>query len=195
MADNKKPSKKQPASVTGYDAMLSGVVELLEQGRRTSARAVNTIMTATYWEIGRRIVEHEQSGKSKADYGKQIIDLLATDLTAKLGRGFGRSNIFQMRQFYSYYPNIVQTASAQSDEQIIQTVSGQFAVMRLPLASRFRGRTTLDSSQWTVQTPASFMRPKRYVAAGLFVSSTARFHAFLRTNGSFPQQGSHVEKG
>ena len=91
--------------------MLSGVVELLEQARRTSARVVNTIMTATYWEIGRRIVEHEQFGKSKADYGKQIIDHLASDLTAKLGRGFGRSNLFQMRQFYTYYPNIVQTLS------------------------------------------------------------------------------------
>ena len=53
--------------------MLSGVVELLEQARRTSARAVNSIMTATYWEIGRRIVEHEQFGKSKADYGKQVV--------------------------------------------------------------------------------------------------------------------------
>ncbi len=111
--------------------MLSGVVELLEQARRTSARVVNTIMTATYWEIGRRIVEYEQLGKSKADYGKQVIELLAADLTAKLGRGFGRSNLFQMRQFYTFYPNIVQTASAQSGEQIVQTLSGQLTVSEI----------------------------------------------------------------
>jgi predicted nuclease of restriction endonuclease-like (RecB) superfamily len=131
MADKTKLSKKQSASVTGYDAMLSCVVELLEQARRTSARAVNTIMTATYWEIGRRIVEHEQLGKNRADYGKQVIDLLAADLTAKLGRGFGRSNLFQMRQFYTYYPNIVQTVSAQSGNQIIQTLSGQLTVSEI----------------------------------------------------------------
>ena len=60
MADKEKPSKKQVVPVSGYDAMLSGMVELLEQARRTSARAVNTIMTVTYWEVGRRIVEYEQ---------------------------------------------------------------------------------------------------------------------------------------
>ncbi|MDD2271963.1 MAG: PDDEXK nuclease domain-containing protein [Desulfuromonadaceae bacterium] len=113
MADKEKRLKKQAPATTGYDVMLSGVVELLEQARSMSARAVNTIMTATYWEIGRRIVVHEQLGKNKADYGKQVIDLLAADLTAKLGRGFGRRNLFQMRQFYTYYPNIVQTVSAQ----------------------------------------------------------------------------------
>jgi predicted nuclease of restriction endonuclease-like (RecB) superfamily len=131
MAEKTKTLKKQAAPVTDYDAMLLGVVELLEQARRTSARAVNTIITATYWEVGRRIVEHEQLGKNKADYGKQVIDLLAADLTAKLGRGFGRSNLFQMRQFYTLYPNILQTVSAQSGEQIIQTLSGQFTVSEI----------------------------------------------------------------
>ncbi len=115
--------KKIPLPLaTNYDAMLSGVVELLEQARRTSARAVNTIMTATYWEIGRRIVEHEQLGKNKADYGKQVIDRLAADLTEKLGRGFGRRNLFQMRLFYTCFPNIVQTVSAQFEDRIIQTL-------------------------------------------------------------------------
>lgn len=131
MAEKKKPLHNQAAPVTDYDAMLFDVVNLLEQARRTSARAVNTIMTATYWEIGRRIVEHEQLGKNRADYGKQVIDLLAADLTAKLGRGFGRSNLFQMRQFYTFYPKIVQTVSAQSGEQIIQTLSGQLTVSEI----------------------------------------------------------------
>lgn len=71
---------------------------------------------------------HEQLGKNKADYGKQVIDLLVADLTVKLGRGFGRRNLFQMRQFYTFYPNIVQTVSAQSGEQIIRTLSGQLTV-------------------------------------------------------------------
>jgi hypothetical protein len=51
--------KKREARAVGYDAVLTGVVELLDAARRASARVVNSLMTATYWEIGRRIVEHE----------------------------------------------------------------------------------------------------------------------------------------
>ena len=63
--------KRKPISKTdslqGYDVVLTGVVELLETARRTTARAVNSIMTATYWEIGRRIVEFEQKGEKRAE--------------------------------------------------------------------------------------------------------------------------------
>ncbi len=98
-----------------YDSILSDLSELLEQSRRLTARSVNTIMTATYWEIGRRIVEVEQKGEERADYyGKEIVDRLAQDLTDKFGRGFGRSNLFQMRAFYLSYEKIVQTLSGQS---------------------------------------------------------------------------------
>lgn len=80
-----------------------------------AARSVNALMTATYWEIGRRIVEVDQKGEERADYyGKEIIDRLAKDLTDKFGRGFGRRNLFQMRAFYLAYEKIVQTVSAQS---------------------------------------------------------------------------------
>ncbi|MCF6159247.1 MAG: DUF1016 domain-containing protein [wastewater metagenome] len=113
--------------------MLSGVVDLLESARKTSIRTINTIMTATYWEIGRRIVEYEQGGRGKADYGKKLIDHLAIDLTKKFGRGFGRSNLFQMRSFYLAYAAIVQTPSGQlnnkSPSQIFQTSSGIFTSM------------------------------------------------------------------
>jgi hypothetical protein len=61
-----------------YDAMLDRVVGLIDDARRTSARTVNAIMTATYWLIGRHIVEFEQSGKSKAEYGEEVIDQLAS---------------------------------------------------------------------------------------------------------------------
>ena len=121
-------TKKIIAGTISYDSMFSGVAGLLEEARRTSARAVNSIMTATYWEIGRRIVDYEQRGKSKADYGKQVIDRLAVDLTERFGRGFRRSNLFQIRAFYLTYPNILQTASAKSEAQIVQTVSGQLSL-------------------------------------------------------------------
>src|SRR3990172_6323727 len=123
-----RKTKKVIAGTISYDSMFSGVAGLLEEARRTSARAVNSIMTATYWEIGRRIVDYEQRGKSKADYGKQVIDRLAVDLTERFGRGFRRSNLFQIRAFYLAYPNILQTASAKSEAQIVQTVSGQLSL-------------------------------------------------------------------
>ena len=118
MADKTKPSKKHSAPATGYDAMLSGVVELLEQARRTSARAVNTIMTATYWEIGRRIVEFEQAGATRAGYGTALIKHVSQDLTARFGRGFGPVNVSQMRKLYQCWPpeRIFQTSSEKSDD-------------------------------------------------------------------------------
>jgi hypothetical protein len=63
-------------------ALLSGVAQLLVQAKRASARSVNAVMTVAYWEIGRRIVEHEQRGKARAAYGEALIDTLARDLAA-----------------------------------------------------------------------------------------------------------------
>jgi hypothetical protein len=83
-----------------YDQTLSGFIELLEAARRTAARSVNALMTATYWEIGRRIVEIEQQGQERADYGDDLIKRLGKDLTLRFGRGFGWRNLFQMRSFY-----------------------------------------------------------------------------------------------
>ena len=71
-----------------YDAVLAGVVELLETARRASARVVNSLMTATYWEMGRRIVEGEQGGQRRASYGEVLIVRLAADLMPRFGRGF-----------------------------------------------------------------------------------------------------------
>lgn len=133
MSDKKNPGIKQPAPVTGYDAMLSGVVELLEQARRRSARAVNTIMTASYWEIGRRIVEHEQGGKGRAQYGTQLLERLSADLGMRFGRGFSVINLRSMRKFYECWPlsRIRQTISVESGTSqvptgIFQTESEKF---------------------------------------------------------------------
>lgn len=115
MAKRSKKSivKKNASALTDYAAILAGVVGVLESARRTSARSVNAIMTATYWEIGRLIVECEQGGHGRAEYGRQIVERLSQDLTARFGRGFGRRNLFQMRAFYLTYAKIVQTPSAQ----------------------------------------------------------------------------------
>src|SRR5216110_2817804 len=91
----KKPVEKRTGTLVetrgsgDYAKVLAGVTELLDAARRASARVVNSLMTATYWEIGRRIVEHEQAGKARADYGKELIQRLSLDLTKRFGRGFG----------------------------------------------------------------------------------------------------------
>lgn len=122
-----KKKVKQVVAAHEYDGLLSSVSELLEQARRTSARVVNAVMTATYWEVGRRIVEFEQAGNKKAEYGEVLLKRLAVDLTSRFGRGFGWRNIFQMRSFYLAYPHILQTPSATSvgasDRGKLQTLS------------------------------------------------------------------------
>ncbi|MCG2712162.1 MAG: DUF1016 N-terminal domain-containing protein, partial [Candidatus Omnitrophica bacterium] len=82
-----------------YKNLISGISDVLESARHASAYSVNLILTAAYWEIGRRIVEFEQKGKVTAEYGEQLIIQLAKDLTGRFGRGFSRSNLFQMRLF------------------------------------------------------------------------------------------------
>jgi hypothetical protein len=72
-------------------------------------------MTAAYWEIGRRIVTLEQGGEHRAEYGGQLLEQLAVDLTQQFGRGFGRANLGQMRAFYLAWP----------EPQILQTLSGK----------------------------------------------------------------------
>ena len=92
-------------------------------------------MTATYWEIGRRIVQFEQQGEKRAEYGEALLDRLAADLTARFGRGFGARNLRQMRQFFLTWPEeqIRQTLSAKSQSvsptpasaEILQTLSAK----------------------------------------------------------------------
>jgi predicted nuclease of restriction endonuclease-like (RecB) superfamily len=103
-----------------YNAMRAGIVEMLRAARAAAARNVNSIMTAAYWEVGRRIVHSEQRGESRAHYGKQLIELLATDLSKQFGRGFGSTNLKQMRSFYLAWPErkIRQTASDESSSAI-----------------------------------------------------------------------------
>ena len=93
-----------------YPGLVGGISELLEAARRASARTVNAFMTATYWEIGRRIVEFEQRGEKRAEYGKALLERLSQDLTLRYGRGFARPNLIRFRQFYLAFP----TASIRS---------------------------------------------------------------------------------
>jgi predicted nuclease of restriction endonuclease-like (RecB) superfamily len=103
---------------TDYAAVHAEIVALLEAARRAAARSVNAVMTATYWSVGRRIVEFEQGGQERAVYGEAMIQRLGEDLSRQFGRGFGWRNLAQMRAFYLAWPaqEILQTPSAKSPD-------------------------------------------------------------------------------
>lgn len=76
------------------------ILGILRAARQQSYRAVNTAMVEAYWQVGRRIVEHEQGGESRAAYGQGLLATLATRLTADFGKGFTSTNLRNFRQFY-----------------------------------------------------------------------------------------------
>jgi hypothetical protein len=105
-------AKKAVSFDSAYSEFVTQLVGLLEQARRNSARSVNAIMTATYWEVGRRIVEHEQRGKKRAQYGEALLRRLAEDLSSRFGKGFSERNLLAMWEFYLAW-SIPQTPSAE----------------------------------------------------------------------------------
>ncbi|MCM2371081.1 DUF1016 N-terminal domain-containing protein [Rhodopirellula sp. ICT_H3.1] len=92
-------------------------------------------MTAAYWEIGRRIVELDQGGTTKAEYGAEVVKRLSSDLTSRFGRGFSKRNVEQMLRFSLAWP-IAQTLSAQSTGGPIPQTASE------------------ESSAATIQTPS-----------------------------------------
>ncbi|MDD6449036.1 MAG: PDDEXK nuclease domain-containing protein [Lachnospiraceae bacterium] len=93
-----------------YRALLDHIGTLLKEGRTQAGRAVNTIMVQTYWNVGKYIVEYEQAGNEKAEYGSETLKRLSRDLTDRYGKGFSKSNIYNMRCLFLDYP-IFQTLS------------------------------------------------------------------------------------
>jgi predicted nuclease of restriction endonuclease-like (RecB) superfamily len=99
------------ASLTDLSKKISN---LLNESRQRVVQAVNHTMVLTYFEIGRMIVEEEQNGKERADYGSQLLSDLSKSLTQEFGRGFSITNLQQMRMFYNIYSK-QQTLSAKSE--------------------------------------------------------------------------------
>lgn len=85
---------------TNYTQLIDQIGDLLTLGREKVANSVNTILVQTYWEMGKYIVEFEQNGNEKAEYGTQLFERLSRDLTVAYGKGFGRSNLLYMRKLY-----------------------------------------------------------------------------------------------
>ena len=139
-----------------YEPVFRQVAGIIDAARRSATRSVNAVMTAAYWLIGRYIVEFEQSGEDRAEYGTKLIRRLSEDLTHRFGRGFGAVNLSQMKKFYLLWPSerILQTASEkspspaaqQADSAILQTASEKSESMRLQTASADSSLTSIASS-------------------------------------------------
>lgn len=138
--------RQRLAVTVGYADIHAGIVKLLESARRASARAVNELMTATYWEIGRRIVEAEQGGKRCADYGARLIERLAADLPKRFGRWFGVASLELMRLLLQTYHK------AKISESLIRN----FTLNALPTAFRMR-----ESKATTARDQDSVAEQKR----------------------------------
>ncbi len=108
-------------SSPGYIRLSSSIQQLFTEARRQAARSVNAVLTATYWEIGRKIVKFEQGGMRRAGYGEVLLTRLSHDLTRRFGRGFSVDNLETMRAFYIAFPL----------SQISETVSRKFNLLEI----------------------------------------------------------------
>ena len=94
-----------------YEKLLADIGLTIETARQNAVRAINTELVKSNWEIGRHIIEFEQHGQDRAEYGSDLLARLSKDLQHRYGKGFGRRNILDMRRFYLTYQKW-QTVSA-----------------------------------------------------------------------------------
>lgn len=147
MSDNTRlPPATTEATIVAADTLFQRVVEIIHGAQDRVARAVNTTMVQTYWEIGRQIVLVEQQGDQRADYGEQVLIQVSERLTKRFGKGFGVKHLARTRQFYQAYPaiNNLDPADVDNDsQQIVATVWRQ-----LPSAPQLCFRKELSWSHY-----------------------------------------------
>lgn len=128
---------------------INEIKKILKNARQKAYTAVNSAMVEAYWEIGRRIVEEEQRGKERAEYGKEIVKNLSKELTEEFGKGFSRRTLWEMRKLYVYFSDYekVRTLFAQltwSHFQKVLRVSNEKA--------RIFYLTEAAENMWSVRT-------------------------------------------
>lgn len=128
---------------------VSDIQKILEQARQKSYSAINSAMVEAYWSVGKRIVEEEQNGEERAEYGKFIIKSLAKELTENLGKGFSERNLRNFRQFYLTFP----------DDEIRYTVCAKLSWSHIRLIMRQENEKARNyylkesaENNWSVRT-------------------------------------------
>ena len=139
-----------------HQDVYNNIKQLMDQARNRVSREVNNILIQTYWEIGRVIVEDEQGNLERAEYGKKLITDLSKRLTKEYGKGFSKSNLFNMRNFYLTFP-------------IFQTLSGKLSwshYCELLSISDEKKRSFYEKE--TIQANWSVKELKRQIKSSLF---------------------------
>lgn len=132
---------------------------ILEQARSKARSAVNSAMVEAYWLIGQRIVQEEQQGRHKAQYGTRLMQELSIALTADFGKGFSYANLYNFRQFYRVFP----------DQQILYTLCRELSWSHLRLIIRADSQKAIEyyckearEQNWTVRQLERNIRSKDY---------------------------------
>jgi len=185
--------KKQPVTPNQPElgSLVTELRSLIHSARRTAATTVNTLQVLTNFEIGRRIVEHEQKGEKRAEYGAELLKELSAQLTEEFGKGFSKANLEYMRRFYLEWRHhdqrIAQKPSGQlNDPQICQKSSGKLMLPEIVQKPSAKSPFTLSWSHYvlllTIKNPeersfyeiestqAGWSLPelKRQLASGLY---------------------------
>ncbi|MEI6348881.1 MAG: PDDEXK nuclease domain-containing protein [Bacteroidota bacterium] len=118
---------------------ISEIKQILEKARQKAYSAVNIAMVEAYWLTGQRIVQEEQNGKGRAEYGKEIIKNLSIELSLSLGKGYSERSLREFRQFYQTFPDLLsigQSFSDQSNDNIRRTpfAISEYSIWRTPFA-------------------------------------------------------------
>lgn len=135
------------------------IKNILDQARGKARSAVNEAMVEAYWLIGRRIIQEEQQGQQKAQYGKRLMEELSIALTADFGKGFSYANLYNFRQFYRVFP----------DQQILYTLCRELSWSHLRLIIRADSPQAIEyycrearEQNWTVRQLERQIRTKDY---------------------------------
>jgi hypothetical protein len=161
---------------SGYAQLVSQISDLWNDARTQAISAVNTSLLAASWHTGEYIVEFEQKGKLKAEYGKQLLTNLSKDLTVRLGKGYSRSNLFNMRLFYTHFPKI-------------QTVSGKVSWSHYLELLKCDDELEMQFYMTqAVQENWSVRGLKRQISSGLFQRFAARYKLYLPNKAELQEQ-------
>ena len=146
----KKLAKRNLNKRTSYRNLVDRIAEILSQARKNVVRQINQTLVLAYREIGKEIVEFEQKGKTRAEYGEELIKRLSRDMTERFGKGFSEINLRNMRRFYLEFPTeIQQTLSVKSKKSQIlsgksETKSRKSEIQQTPSAKSSIRQTLSD---------------------------------------------------
>ena len=144
---------KKTATITNDLApLVTELRNLIHSARHSVASTVNTLQVMTNFEIGRRIVDHEQKGEKRAEYGKELLKALSVRLVEEFGSGFSPTNLKLMRQFFIDYRGRISLSGSVFPPtlQIGQTVSDQFAITHTASAKSGKPAFTLSWSHYVL---------------------------------------------